>query len=291
MSLTLLPDALRSEAYRFARNRVTLFWSLVFVPVFGLVAGILGQLFLKSRMAEVQGAGLPPEVARLLTASGTLNLGEALPALASGLANPILILFLLIGAATLYAGDYRWESWRLTTARNTRVNLILGKVGVAKVLTLAALVLALLLGLVGEAVQGLIFDRGLGFSLDGDGATQTGLLFLLAYVRVVQITLLGLLAAVMTRSLIATLFVPIVVSLAQAIFANFLPMLGWGADDWRAQFLFPGFAYDTLKAAVESGSAAASDGLGLAIVGLALWCIVPLIAAIAWFSRQDLSKE
>lgn len=291
MSVTLLTDALRSEAYRFARNRVTLFWSLIFFPIFTLVVGTVGQIFLRSKMGEVQGAGLPPELARQLMATGTLNLGESLPAMAAGLANPILILFVLIGAATLYAGDYRWESWRLTTARNTRVNLILGKVGVAKTLILAALVLMMLLGLVGEVAKGLIFDRALGFTLDSDGAARTGLLFLLAYVRVMQITLLGLLAAVMTRSLIATLFVPVVVSLAQAIFANFLPLLGWGVDDWRAQFLFPGVAYDTLKAAIEAGSASPSEGVGLAIASLAAWCLIPLVAAIAWFNRQDLSKE
>jgi len=291
MSVPMLFDALRSEAYRFARNRVTLLWSVAFFPVVALVLGTLGQVFIKSKMAEVQGATLPPGVADRLLATGTLNLGASLPTLAADLANPILLLFILIGAATIYAGDYRWESWRLTTARNTRLNLILGKVGVAKLLTLATLILMMVLGLVGEVAKGLIFERSLGFTLTGDGIARTGLLFLLAYVRVVQITLLALLAAVMTRSLIATLFVPIVVSLAQAIFANFIPLLGWGIDDWRTQFLFPGVAYDTLKAAIETGTGGSSDGVGLAITSLALWCVLPLIAAIAWFSRQDLSKE
>ena len=36
--------------------------------------------------------------------------------------------FVLIGAATIYAGDYRWETWRLISARNTRSNLLAGKV-------------------------------------------------------------------------------------------------------------------------------------------------------------------
>lgn len=291
MSVTMLADALRSEAYRFTKNRVTLLWSVVFFPVVALVLGTLGQLFIKTKMAEVRDATLPPGVAEKLLATGTLNLGESLPTLAADLANPILILFILIGAATIFAGDYRWESWRLTTARNSRLNLILGKVGVAKLLTLTALLLMMVLGLIGEAAKGVIFDRSLSFSIGGDSLGQTGLLFLLAYVRVVQITLLALLAAVLTRSLIATLFVPIVVSLAQAIFANFLPMLGWGVDDWRAQFLFPGFAYDTLKAAIETGGGMSADGAVLALVSLILWCLVPLAGAIGWFGRQDLSKE
>ena len=84
---------------------------------------------------------------------------------------------------------------------------------------------------------------------------------------------------------------PIVVSVAQAIFGSFLPMLGWGVGDWRAQFLFPGFAFDTLKAAIQAGAGVPSEGVSLAIASLAFWTLVPLIAAIAWFNRQDLSKE
>jgi ABC-2 type transport system permease protein len=36
-------------------------------------------------------------------------------------------LFLMIGAAAILAGDYRWETWRLLTPRNTRQNLLLAK--------------------------------------------------------------------------------------------------------------------------------------------------------------------
>ena len=39
------------------------------------------------------------------------------------------VMFVLIGAATIYAGDYRWETWRLISARNSRVNLLLAKSG------------------------------------------------------------------------------------------------------------------------------------------------------------------
>ena len=49
--------------------------------------------------------------------------------------------------------------------------------------------------------------------------------------------------------------------------------------------------YDTLKAAI-SEAPGLPDGIVLkSIVGLTLWTLAPLAGAIAWFNRQDLSKE
>ena len=56
--------------------------------------------------------------------------------------------------------------------------------------------------------------------------------------------------------------------------------------------LLPGLAYDTLKAAVSPGPMPMPEGAVMkAIVSLTLWCVVPVAASIAWFQRQDLSKE
>ena len=285
----MLADALRSEAYRFARNRTTAFWSILFFPVIALVIGLAGQVFLKSKAVEIQGANLPPE----LLAGGPLNLGQSLVSVATDMANPLTLLFVLIGMATLYAGDYRWETWRLTTARNSRLNLILGKVGVAKLLTLIALLVMLIFGMIGEVGKAIIFARPLTFSMDGEMAANFGELFLLSYIRIVQVGLLGLLAAVMTRSLIATLFVPIVVSIAQAFAGNFIAFLGWSPTSWQPHLLMPNISYDVLKGAIlqtPSLMAEGGSGVGYAIMGLLLWCVVPLVAAVAWFNRQDLAK-
>ncbi len=286
----MLADALRSEAYRFTKNRATAFWSILFFPVIAVIIGLAGQVFLKSKMGQIEGANLPPE----LLAGGPLDLGQSLVSVATDMANPMTLLFALIGMATLYAGDYRWETWRLTTARNSRLNLILGKVGVAKLLTLIILGFMLVCGMLGELGKAIIFARPLTFSMNGEMAANLFELLLLSYVRIVQVGLVGLLAAVMTRSLIATLFVPIVVSIAQAFAGNFIGFLGWTATSWQPHLLLPNISYDVLKGAIlEAPSVMSSggDGVWLAIAGLLLWCVVPLIAAIAWFNRQDLSKE
>ncbi|WGM30847.1 hypothetical protein [Brevundimonas sp. NIBR11] len=286
----MLADALRSEAYRFARNRTTALWSIVFFPVVALVIGLFGQMFMKSKMVEIQGANLPPN----LIAGGPLDLGQSLVSVATDMANPITLLFVLIGMATLYAGDYRWETWRLITARNSRLNLVLGKVGVAKLLTLVVLAVMLVCGMIGELGKAIIFARPLTFSMDSETAAKFFELVLLSYIRIVRVGLLGLLAAVMTRSLIATLFVPIVVSIAQAFAGNFIAFVGWTPQSWQPHLLLPNISYDVLKGAIlhtPSLTAGGGDGVWPAVLGLLLWCAIPLVAAIAWFTQQDLSKE
>jgi ABC-2 type transport system permease protein len=290
MSVTMLADAVFSEAYRFARNRMAVFWSVIFLPIALLVLSSLGQFFLKQKMAQIStDPHLPPG----LLAQGALDLGHSLVKLAGDTANPLLLLFIMIGTATLYAGDYRWETWRLTSARNTRANLILGKVGVAKVLTLIALVIFLAFGFVGELIKGMIHEQSYTFTFGGKEVGQFGLLALAGYVRVVQVGLLGLLAAVLTRSLLATLFVPLVVSIAQFFLMQSMPLFGWTGTEWYAQAVIPGLAYDNLKSAILGGTMSAVPDFTVwaATISLLGWCVASLIIAVLWFQRQDLSKE
>jgi len=288
--MTILADAVFSEAYRFTKNRMTVFWSVVFLPIALLCLSSIGQFFLKQKMAEI---GNDPRLPPGLLGQGALDLGQGLIKLAGDMSNPLLLLFIMIGTATLYAGDYRWETWRLTSARNTRANLILGKVGVAKLLTLAALIVFLIFGFAGELVKGMIHGQSYVFHFGGKQAGEFGLLALIGYIRVVQVGLIGLLAAVMTRSLLATLFVPLVVSIAQFFLMQSMPLIGWEGTEWYAQAVIPGLAYDNLKSAIIGGamSAVPDATVWAAAISLIGWCVVLLLAAIAWFQRQDLSKE
>lgn len=286
----MLADAVRSESWRLLHNRTAVFWSVVFVPLISLVLAIGGYLFLQSKMSDA-GAGLPAE---LKLDAGALDLGASLVEAAGSLANPGVLAFLLIGAATVFAGDYRWETWRLITARNSRPNLIMGKTGAVKLMALAGLILVLIASLGADVAKGVIFDRSFTFGFGADEARAFGLLALLSYVRVVQFLLLSLLAATVTRSLLAALFVPLVIGVAQAFLVKLSPLLGWQVGDWPTMLLFPGDAYEVLKAAVIGGMEAASQPAGAvwrASAGLALWSLVPFLAALWWFQRQDLSKE
>lgn len=285
----MLADAIRSESWRLLKNRTVLSWSLIFVPLIWLAVLIGGAVIdaKVDRMADQ----LPPQ---LTSARAALDLGDTLLSAAGQLANPALLAFLLIGAATVFSSDYRWETWRLITARNSRPNLIMGKVGAVKLMTLAGLVLFLAAALLGAAIKGVVLDRDLVFRFGGEEARTFGLVFLLAFVRVVQFLMLSLLTAVLTRSQLAALFVPLVVGVAQAFLVTLAPILGWSAADWQTLLLFPGAAYEALKTVILGGvpTAVLQDGVVLrAVASLALWSLVPFSLALWWFSLQDLSKE
>ncbi|MFT4914062.1 MAG: ABC-2 type transport system permease protein [Brevundimonas sp.] len=290
----MLVDAIRAEGFRLTKNRTAVFWSALFVPILSVVISGLTSFVVKGGETRLLGdSRTPAEVAEML-ARGTLDMGEALITAAGSLANPLMLLFVLIGAATIYAGDYRWETWRLISARNSRSNLILAKLGVVAALALAAM--AVMLG--GEVIEGLltavIFERTLSFPVTGERIGQFFALTGLSWLRIAQFTMLSLLAAVFTRSLLAALFIPLVVGVAQFASLQLLAPMGVMPDAWLAILFNPGAATDALGAVIGGGPAAAALPAGLTLkawVSLGLWTVVPLAGALAWFQRQDLSKE
>lgn len=290
----MLADAIRSEAYRLSKSRTTWFWSVLFLPLFSLVIGVAANLFISASREQLEAAeNTPPELVATL-ASTSVNFIDAMVDAAGSLANPLALLFVLIGAATLYAGDYRWESWRLISARNTRPNLILGKIAVLKLLAITAMI-ALLLGKVAETlIAAGLLGKTVTFDGDGGDALRFLGLFVLSLARIVQFTLIGLLAAVLSRSLLAAMFAPLAVGIAQFFAPSMLGQFNMGPDSWLAILFNPGAAVDVIGALIKGGQAAAMlpDGLPLkAWISLIFWLAAPLAAALYWFQRQDLSKE
>lgn len=244
----MLADAIRSEAYRLTRNRMTVFWSVVFVPLMFVVGGLIFNLVTRSNTASLNDvAALPPA----LSASAPVNLMDGLGLALDQVANGAILVFMLIAAATLYAGDYRWETWRLISARNSRPNQLLGKVAVFALTALCAMILFLVAGLAFGVGEALVHGRSLTIDARGFDAAPVTLALLLGWVRIVQYAMLALLAAVVTRSLLAALFVPLVIGFGQSLMGGpGLAILGWQPEDWSSQLLLPGLAYNTLKAAI-----------------------------------------
>ena len=290
----MLVDAIRAEGFRLSKNRTALFWSALFVPVLSVAIAALTSFVLKGTETRLLGDDkTPPELTAML-ARGTLDMGQALVSAAGSLANPLVLLFVLVGAATVYAGDYRWETWRLISARNSRANLILAKLGVVAGLALAAMALMLVSSVIESLIKAVVFERTLAFTLTGDQTGQFVALTGLSWLRIVQFTMLSLLAAVFTRSLLAALFIPLVLGVAQFFVPQMLMPMGVMPDAWLAMLLNPAGATDAVQAVIAGGAAAAALPAGLALkawVSLGLWTVVPLAGALVWFQRQDLSKE
>ena len=290
----MLVDAIRAEGFRLSKNKTALFWSLAFVPIISVAIGALTNFVLKGSETKLLGdTNMPPEVREALT-RGTLDMGEALVTAAGNLANPLVLLFVLIGAATLYAGDYRWETWRLISARNSRVNLLLAKLVTVALLALAAMGFMLVASVIENLIKAAVFERTLTFSLTGEMAGQFLGFAGLSWLRIIQFAMMGMLAAVVTRSLLAALFVPLVFGVAQFFTPQMLGPMGVMPDAWLSILVNPGASVDAIQAAIAGGARAAAlpDGILLkAWVSVGLWTLVPLAGALAWFRKQDLSKE
>lgn len=290
----MLVDAIRAEGFRLSKNRTALFWSLLFVPLITLVIGAVTNFVLKGSETKILGdEKMPPELKAAL-GRGTLDLADALVTAAGNFANPLVLLFVLIGAATLYAGDYRWETWRLISARNSRVNLLLAKLAVLAVLALAAMGFMLVAGLAENLIKAAVFERTLTFGMTGEKALHFLGFAGLSWLRILQFTMMGLLAAMVTRSLLAALFVPLVFGVAQFFSPQMLAPMGVMPDAWLSLLINPGAATDAIQAAIAGGERAAAlpDGILMkAWLSVGLWTLLPLAGALAWFRRQDLSKE
>lgn len=288
----MLVDAIRAEGFRLLRNRTVLFWSLAF-PQLLFLAGAL----LAFSMTKAQVGGSPEANAKMQAAmpsTGVLDLGQSLVGSGDDLANPLILAFILIGAAILYAGDYRWETWRLVTARNTRLNLMLGKVIVFAGLGLAAMLAFIVTGIASDFIQAAIFSRPLGFTMSATDVGHLLAMAALALVRLVQFVMIGLLAAAVTRSLLAALFVPLVVGVGQAFGPLLMAQAGLDPESWLGIMVMPARALGHLNSLIAGGIPASvvPDGMLLkAALSLTMWTLLPLAGALAWFRQQDLSKE
>lgn len=288
-------DAFRGELYRLLKNRMTVFWSVIFTPLMFAIGGVGFHVINKAQGDKLVASARLPE-----QASAPVNLADTFTFTANFAADAklggMMLVFMLIAGAAVYAGDYRWETWRLISARNDRVSLILGKVGVMKLLALATLFVLLIASFIFQGAQAIVFQRPIGFEMTAAQAGDAALLAFLTYIRIVQYGLIGLLTAVLTRSMLATLFVPIAVGFAQSILGlpPLMAFLKLPPDSWGAQLLLPGLAYDTLKTLVVPGitpTPITAAALWPAIVALTVWVLAPLVLALLWFKRQDLSKE
>ena len=176
----MLADAIAAENLRLTRNRATFFWGFLFIPLLALMSEIVGRLFMHGELpAELR--ALPVDMADQLVKS----FGEA--------GGPMTVLLSLIGAAVLFAGDYRWETWRLVTPRASRASLFL-----AKTATFAAwaLVTILLIGILDALVAwigGLIDGSRLTFELQMGEFLRR--LFAVTLMSWVQLLFAGSLAA------------------------------------------------------------------------------------------------
>ncbi|MBO9710278.1 MAG: ABC transporter permease [Caulobacter sp.] len=272
----MLVDAIAAERFRLLRDRAALFWGFAFVPLAALAFSLAGDIFVRLAFH------------RTIPGATTDLANRALGAVA-GAAGPVQALFLLIGAAAIVAGDYRWETWRLLAPRNSRLNLLAAKLLVFTEASAWSLLLTAVCALAGG-----LFSSVFNAAPLVAPASETAFLgqfagvFLITWLEMLLIGSLACLVGVVTRSTMGAVIAGLVVVVVQSTVAAAIA----GPPVWKS-LAVPAYAAGILKTFLAAPAGMRPDGEP-ALLGLVLliaWLALLTIAALLLFKRQDLTKE
>jgi hypothetical protein len=266
---------IRAEMLKLSRQRAALFWGFLLVPVF------------TTFVTCVLIGGGPPPLATGHAINAIQPVHSAARALSVG-GNPIAQLFYAIGAAAIFAVEYRYSGWRHIVPRASRRSLLVSKFATFILFAATSLVLVA----AGDALVTVVLPLGLGSKLVmTDLSTASSTVFLLSFLISLAelLVLAGLVAlvAVSTRSAMGAIIAPFLLSLAATVVEGYLAGSGGTAIP------LPTFAGDALRhwlaSATSSPELARSALVGLVtLIGSAL---ASLGLTIAVFSRQELVSE
>ena len=272
----MLADAIAAERFRLSRDRTALFWGFGFMPLVAMLFSMAGDVFVRIVLRR----GMPGET--------TVDLANRAMGAVAGASGPVTALFLLIGAAAIFAGDYRWETWRLITPRNSRTNLLAAKLIVFAEVAAWSLLLtaftAVLAGLFGSVIDhGRLVAPPDGSAFPGHFAG----VFVITWLEVLLIGVLAGLVGILTRSTMGAVIAGLVVVFIQSTLASTMQ-----ATTWKS-LAIPAYGGRILKAFVAAPDEVRPEAgpAGLALVLLLVWLIVLACGAVALFRRQDLTKE
>lgn len=274
----MFANAIAAERFRLLRDRGALFWGFIFAPLVGFFLTVAGEVFLRN-LAKKPLTGMPLDL-----------VGQVMKALGGG-ASIFPALFLAIGAAAILAGDYRWETWRLLTPRNSRPNLLGAKLVVVGEAILWNLILTVALTLLASVIGASISGRSLTASASGAGLAQIAGVLAVTWLEAMTLASLAALVAVIARSPMGAVVAVVVVRFVQSILAVGLQGLD-PTPNWKT-LAIPGYSADLLRGFVAAPDHAGleSGPLGVALLVLLAWTVVLSTGAILLFQRQDLTRE
>lgn len=276
----MIVDALRAELLKLTKNRWALFWCWGFVPVLILVTGVLIETFSRSMPAAAMLAFAAP-------------ITSALDGL-GGYGNVFLRLFPVAGGALLFAGEYRWETWRAILPRNERTAIMLAKLGAFAIAGAASTglcgIAGLLVGFCDATMSGAVHWPPVSA---GEVVLSLFVGFGASFLQLMATAGAVILIAVLSRSMLAAILGSFFILIAAELLAAFMRLTLPRAPDSAA--LFPNLAGDAIR---QLADALRGDpdaiGLHLALPGVAallMWLLVLSAAAILVFRRQDLPRE
>jgi ABC-2 type transport system permease protein len=276
----MMTEAFRAEWLKLTKNRWATFWAWGFVPVLTLVFGILLETFSRATPGGAM-LGYAAPVSTAIDGLGSYG-------------NIFFRLFPIAGAATLFAGEYRWETWRSILPRNERTTIMLAKLCVFAAAGAISILLCGMAGFLTGLYEGALLGA-INWPTVGAGEVILSLIvgFAASFLQLMATAGVVVLIAVVSRSMIASIIGGFSVFLAAELLTAFLRLRMASASEIMA--FLPNVAGDALR---QLAGAIRGDpdalGLHLALPGagaLILWCIALSAAAIYLFRVQDLSRE
>lgn len=272
----MILDALRSELFKLGRNRWSLFWTFGLMPLFALVSGLVEQ-----GLVHVWAGDLIPYASPLEESLGGLGF----------LSTSIAQLCAIVGAAILFAGEYRWETWRAILTRTERVPVLLAKMLAFAIAVSASILLCGLARLVvGMADAAMTARTTWPLVSAGEIALAHVLGFVATFLQLMATAACVMTVSVITRTMTAAIVAPLLVLVAGEISSIRYYM---GGDPFGV--VFPNIAGASIRQ-FGQGVMGEPDVLlpHLAVPGaaaLAGWFALFLTIALLAFRRQDLSRE
>jgi ABC-2 type transport system permease protein len=271
----MLADAVAAESYKFLRQRGGLFWGFCAVPLGMLAFHLIGDTWLGRRI-------------RL---EGGVDLGRQILDGFNGGGSAFFQIFFIAGAVAIFSGEYRFETWRLLTPRNSRANLALAKMVVyAGGAAFSLLALGFVYGL--HALYAGMLNGGLRLP-GADFPLQATGIFLVNWAELLVLGLFAALIAIASRAMIGPLIATIAFSFAPLF--SFIVFPPW---DTRLHLLaaFPGRATFYLRTWITGqeigpGFHAETAPALLSVLFLLGWIVLLAAAALLHFQRQDLTRE
>lgn len=268
--------ALGSELFKLGRNRWSLFWTFGLMPLVALVSGLLEQAY-----GHLYAGDVIPYAAPLEESLGGLGF----------ISTSIAQLCAIVGAAILFAGEYRWETWRAILTRTERAPLMLAKMLTFAIAIACSILLCglagLIVGLVDAALTGSARWPAVGA---GDISLAHGLGFLATFLQLMATAALVMTVSVVTRTMTAAIVAPILVLVVGEISS-----IRYYAGFDVVGVVFPNIAGAGIRQLGQSVMGEPDVLLShFALPGaimLAIWFVLFLGIALLAFRGQDLSRE
>jgi ABC-2 type transport system permease protein len=203
-------DAVRAEALKLRRHRAT--WMMVWIYPILITVVVIGMLIYDALHTPGAAEAAKP-AAKWIRDSTTL---WAFPTSAPGR-------FLIAGfAAVVFAGEYGWNTWKLIIPARSRWQLIAAKWLVSFGLVVLALMLADLIGSLGDWLEtffGVKIPEGVTLDAVVDAHLRAGAF---ALVPIAYTLVLAGMFAILTQSILATM----ILSIAVVVVTGMVPLIG-----------------------------------------------------------------